>query len=223
MSDDHIVKSYDEELHIINDAIVQMGSLTESLLEDSMNAITKMDKDSVSKIVESDKKINKFRASIDEQIMTLLVKRSPVAIDLRLAISTLKISQDLERIGDLAKGNAKKILPLPEDDLPPEMLNSMRRLGEAVQKQIKLSLDSYLERSTEKAIQVVKDDEQVNDLTKISIKEVLDFLAKDKKNLEFATNLLFVSKNLERAGDHITRIAENVYYLISGDYPKKNK
>ena len=223
MSDDHIVKSYDEELHIINDAIVQMGSLTESLLEDSMNAITKMDKDSVSKIVESDKKINKFRASIDEQIMTLLVKRSPVAIDLRLAISTLKISQDLERIGDLAKGNAKKILPLPEDDLPPEMLNSMRRLGVAVQKQIKLSLDSYLERSTEKAIQVVKDDEQVNDLTKISIKEVLDFLAKDKKNLEFATNLLFVSKNLERAGDHITRIAENVYYLISGDYPKKNK
>jgi len=223
MSDDHIVKSYDEELHIINDAIVQMGSFTESLLEDSMNAITKMDKDSVSKIVESDKKINKFRASIDEQIMTLLVKRSPVAIDLRLAISTLKISQDLERIGDLAKGNAKKILPLPEDDLPPEMLNSMRRLGEAVQKQIKLSLDSYLERSTEKAIQVVKDDEQVNDLTKISIKEVLDFLAKDKKNLEFATNLLFVSKNLERAGDHITRIAENVYYLISGDYPKKNK
>lgn len=223
MSDDHIVKSYDEELHIINDAIVQMGSLTESLLEDSMNAITKMDKDSVSKIVESDKKINKFRSSIDEQIMTLLVKRSPVAIDLRLAISTLKISQDLERIGDLAKGNAKKILPLPEDDLPPEMLNSMRRLGEAVQKQIKLSLDSYLERSTEKAMQVVKDDEQVNDLTKISIKEVLDFLAKDKKNLEFATNLLFVSKNLERAGDHITRIAENVYYLISGDYPKKNK
>lgn len=223
MSDDHIVKSYDEELHIINDAIVQMGSLTESLLEDSMNAITKMDKDSVSKIVESDKKINKFRSSIDEQIMTLLVKRSPVAIDLRLAISTLKISQDLERIGDLAKGNAKKILPLPEDDLPPEMLNSMRRLGEVVQKQIKLSLDSYLERSTEKAMQVVKDDEQVNDLTKISIKEVLDFLAKDKKNLEFATNLLFVSKNLERAGDHITRIAENVYYLISGDYPKKNK
>ena len=223
MSDDHIVKSYDEELHIINDAIVQMGSLTESLLEDSMNAITKMDKDSVSKIVESDKKINKFRASIDEQIMTLLVKRSPVAIDLRLAISTLKISQDLERIGDLAKGNAKKILPLPEDDLPPEMLNSMRRLGEVVQKQIKLSLDSYLERSTEKAMQVVKDDEQVNDLTKISIKEVLDFLAKDKKNLDFATNLLFVSKNLERAGDHITRIAENVYYLISGDYPKKNK
>ena len=223
MSDDHIVKSYDEELHIINDAIVQMGSLTESLLEDSMNAITKMDKDSVSKIVESDKKINKFRSSIDEQIMTLLVKRSPVAIDLRLAISTLKISQDLERIGDLAKGNAKKILPLPEDDLPPEMLNSMRRLGEVVQKQIKLSLDSYLERSTEKAMQVVKDDEQVNDLTKISIKEVLDFLAKDKKNLDFATNLLFVSKNLERAGDHITRIAENVYYLISGDYPKKNK
>src|SRR6056300_1166980 len=167
MSDDHIVKSYDEELHIINDAIVQMGSLTESLLEDSMNAITKMDKDSVSKIVESDKKINKFRASIDEQIMTLLVKRSPVAIDLRLAISTLKISQDLERIGDLAKGNAKKILPLP-DDLPPEMLKRIETLGEMVEKQLKSTLDCFLEKSVQKSLDTIKRDEQVNDLATAS-------------------------------------------------------
>ena len=150
MSDEHIVKSYDEELQQLNDSVVQMGSLTEKLLHDSMNAITTVDKDAVSKIVESDAKINKFRSSIDQHIMTILVKRSPVAIDLRYAISTLKISQDLERIGDLAKGNAKKILPLP-DDLPPEMLKRIESLGEMVQKQLKSTLDCFIEKSVQKS------------------------------------------------------------------------
>jgi len=220
MSEEHIVKSYDEELQILNNSIVQMGSLTESLLIDSMDAIIKVDKEAVAKIVKKDEEINKFRSSIDQQIMTILVKRSPVAIDLRYAISALKISQDLERIGDLAKGNAKKILPLP-DDLPPEILNGMRRLGEVVQKQLKKSLDSFIEKSVSKSLEVIKNDGQVNDLATVSIKEALVFLSKDKKNLDFATNLLFVNKNLERAGDHISRICQNIYYLIEGDYPKK--
>jgi len=111
--DTHIVKSYGEELQFLNDSIIQMGSLTESLLADSMNAITILDKEAVDRIVQSDKKINEYRAKIDTQIMTLLVKRAPMAIDLRITITALRISQDLERIGDLAKGNAKKMLPLP--------------------------------------------------------------------------------------------------------------
>jgi phosphate transport system protein len=220
MSEQHIVKSYDEELQILNDSIVQMGSLTEKLLKDSVNAIITVDKDAVNKIVESDVKINKFRSSIDQQIMTILVKRSPVAIDLRNAISTLKISQDLERIGDLAKGNAKKILPLPEN-LPSEMLNRIEKLGEIVQKQLKSSLDAFIEKSVKKSIETIKNDEEVNKLATSSIKEVLDFLSKDKKNLDFATNLLFVCKNLERVGDHISRVCQNTHYLIEGDYPKK--
>ena len=107
-NDTHIVKSYGEELQFLNDSIIQMGSLTESLLADSMNAITILDKEAVSRIIQSDKKINEYRAKIDTQIMTLLVKRAPMAIDLRITITALRISQDLERIGDLAKGNAKK-------------------------------------------------------------------------------------------------------------------
>jgi phosphate transport system protein len=171
MSEQHIVKSYDEELQILNDSIVQMGSLTEKLLKDSVNAITTVDKDAVNKIVESDVKINKFRSSIDQQIMTILVKRSPVAIDLRNAISTLKISQDLERIGDLAKGNAKKILPLPEN-LPSEMLNRIEKLGEIVQKQLKSSLDAFIEKSVKKSIETIKNDEEVNKLATSSIKQI---------------------------------------------------
>lgn len=221
MTDDtHIVKSYGEELQFLNNSIIQMGSLTESLLADSMNAITILDKDAVGRIVQSDKKINEYRAKIDTQIMTLLVKREPMAIDLRITITALRISQDLERIGDLAKGNAKKMLPLPLD-LSQDLLKSLKRLGSTVENQLNKSLDAYIKKSKEAAIEVIGLDEGVNNLAYLAIKEILAFLSKDAKNIEFATNLLFVAKNLERAGDHIRRISENIYYLVEGDYYKK--
>ena len=219
-NDTHIVKSYGEELQFLNDSIIQMGSLTESLLADSMNAITILDKEAVSRIIQSDKKINEYRAKIDTQIMTLLVKRAPMAIDLRITITALRISQDLERIGDLAKGNAKKMLPLPQD-LSQELLKSLKRLGANVESQLNKSIDAYIKKSKEISVEVIKLDTIVNELAYLSIKEILAFLSKDTKNLEYATNLLFVAKNLERAGDHIRRIAENIYFLVEGDYCKK--
>ena len=219
-NDTHIVKSYGEELQFLNDSVIQMGSLTESLLADSINAITILDKEAVSRIIQSDKKINEYRAKIDTQIMTLLVKRAPMAIDLRITITALRISQDLERIGDLAKGNAKKMLPLPQD-LSQELLKSLKRLGAIVESQLNKSLDAYIKKSKDLSVEVIKLDTSVNELTYLSIKEILSFLSKDTKNLEYATNLLFVAKNLERAGDHIRRIAENIYFLVEGDYYKK--
>ena len=194
-----------------------MGSLTEAQLSDSMDAVIKVDKDSTDKIIQSDEKINKFRSKIDTQIMTLLVKRAPMAIDLRETISALKISQDLERIGDLSKSNAKKVKPLPLD-LPEELLGNLKRLGDLVTKQLNDVLDSYVNQNYDKAKEVWKKDEQVDDLTNLAMNEVATYLQKDKKNLEMATHLLFVTKNIERAGDHITNIAESLYYLIEGEY-----
>jgi phosphate transport system protein len=152
--------------------------------------------------------------------MTLLVKRAPMAIDLRITITALRISQDLERIGDLAKGNAKKMLPLPQN-LSEDLLKSLKRLGTLVESQLNKSIDAYIKKSKDIAVEIIKLDSNVNELTYLSIKEILSFLSKDTKNLEYATNLLFVAKNLERAGDHINRIAENIYYLVEGDYYKK--
>lgn len=218
MSDEaHIVKSYEEELQNLNDSLIKMGSLTESQLADSMEAIIKVDKESADKIIANDAKINELRAKIDNQIMTVLVKRAPMAIDLRITISTLKISHDLERIGDLAKSVAKKIKPLPHD-LPKELIGSLRRLGDLVQKQLRNVLDAYLNKSKESAITIWKNDEQVDDLTNTAMNEVADFLGKSKKNLELATHLLFVTKNIERIGDHTTNVAEQVYYLVTGEY-----
>ena len=213
----HTVKSYEEEMQSLNDNLVMMGSLTESQMADAMSAVIKVDKESVDKIVKSDGKINELRSIIDNQITTVLVKRAPMAVDLRITISTMKISHDLERIGDLAKSVAKKVKPLPVD-LPDELTASLRRLGDLVQKQLKDVLDAYLNKSKEKAIEIWRKDEQVDDLTNLAMNEVATYLQKDKKNLEIATHLLFVTKNIERAGDHITNIAESLYYLIEGEY-----
>ena len=213
----HTVKSYEEEMQSLNDNLVMMGSLTESQMADAMAAVIKVDKDSVDKIVKNDGKINELRSVIDNQITTVLVKRAPMAVDLRITISTMKISHDLERIGDLAKSVAKKVKPLPVD-LPDELIGSLRRLGDLVQKQLKDALDAYLNKSKDKAIEIWKKDEQVDNLTNLAMNEVATYLQKDKKNLEMATHLLFVTKNIERAGDHITNIAESLYYLIEGEY-----
>ena len=213
----HIVKSYEDELQSLNDNLIKMGSLVEAQLTDSMEAIIKVDKEAAENIIKNDEKINELRATIEEQIVTVLVKRAPMAIDLRLTISTLKISSDLERIGDLAKSVAKKIKPLPRD-LPEELIASLKRLGELVQRQLKDVLDAYLNQSKEAAVKIWKSDERVDDLTHIAMNEVANFLSKDKKNLDLATHLLFVTKNIERAGDHNTNIAEALFYLIEGEH-----
>jgi phosphate transport system protein len=222
MSEEHIVKSYEEELQYLNDSVIKMGSLTESQLYDSMDAVIKVDKDSIDKIIKNDEQINKFRSKIDTQIMTLLVKRAPMAIDLRSTIAALKISQDLERIGDLAKSNAKKVKPLPLD-LPEELLGNLKRLGDLVVKQLTDVINSYINRDYDKAKEVWVKDEQVDDLTYLAMNSVIAFLSKDKKNLDFSTHLIFATKNLERVGDHITNIAESTCYLIKGEYLKGHR
>ena len=112
---------------------------------------------------------------------------------------------------------SKKIKPLPHD-LPAELISSLRRLGDLVQRQLKDVLDAYLNKSKDSAIKIWKTDEKVDDLTHAAMNEVADFLGQDKKNLDLATHLLFVTKNIERAGDHITNIAESLFYLIEGEH-----
>lgn len=213
----HTVKSYEEELKNLNANIIKMGSACEDALGKAIQAITTRNSDIAENVIQDDEKIDKYEALIEQQVVNLIALRQPMAIDLRETVTALKMSSDLERIGDLAKSVAKKVTPLPID-LPDELVNSLRRLGDLVQKQLKDVLDAYLNNSKDKAIEIWRKDEQVDDLTNLAMNEVANYLQKDKKNLEMATHLLFVTKNIERAGDHITNIAESLYYLIEGEY-----
>ncbi len=162
-------------------------------------------------------KIDKYEALIEQQVVNLIALRQPMAIDLRETVTALKMSSDLERIGDLAKNISKRTLLLNEN-LPKNLVDTLNRVSVGVQKQLKSTLDAYLERSAPMAINVWEGDEQIDDLTNLCMQEVIKYLKENEKNLEDGTHLLFVTKNVERIGDHTTNVAEQIYYLVKGEY-----
>jgi phosphate transport system protein len=213
----HTVKSYEEELKNLNNNIVKMGTLCEEALRKSINALITNNADEADKIIKNDEEIDKFENLIEQQVVNLIALRQPLAIDLRETVTALKISSDLERIGDLSKNIAKRSLLL-SSNLSKNLIDILNTLSENVQKQLKSVIDSYLERSSSMAINVWESDEKIDNLTNQCMQVSIDFLKEDPKNLQNGTHLLFVSKNLERMGDHTTNIAEQVYFLVKGEY-----
>ena len=213
----HTVKSYEEELKNLNSNIIKMGGFCEESLGKAIQAITTRNSDNAEAVIKDDEKIDKFETLIEQQVVNLIALRQPMAIDLRETVTALKISSDLERIGDLAKNISKRTLLLNEN-LPKNLTEALVRVSSNVQKQLKSILDAYLDRSSAMAINVWEGDEQIDDLTNLCMQEVIKYLKEDEKNLDDGTHLLFVTKNIERAGDHITNIAESLYYLIEGEY-----
>ena len=213
----HTVKSYEEELKNLNSNIIKMGGFCEEALGKAIQAITTRNSDNAESVIQEDEKIDKFETLIEQQVVNLIALRQPMAIDLRETVTALKISSDLERIGDLAKNISKRTLLLNEN-LPKNLVDSLIRVSTNVQKQLKAVLDSYLERSAAVAINVWEKDEQIDDLTNLCMNEVISYLKENEKNLEDGTHLLFVTKNIERIGDHTTNVAEQVYFLVTGEY-----
>jgi len=213
----HTVRSYEEELKNLNNNIVKMGALCEEALRKSINALITNNADEADKIIKNDEEIDKFENLIEQQVVNLIALRQPLAIDLRETVTALKISSDLERIGDLSKNIAKRSLLL-SSNLSKNLIDILNSLSENVQKQLKSVIDSYLERSSSMAINVWESDEKIDNLTNQCMQASIDFLKEDPKNLQNGTHLLFVSKNLERMGDHTTNIAEQVYFLVKGEY-----
>lgn len=213
----HTVRSYEEELKNLNNNIVKMGTLCEEALRNSINALITNNADEADKIIKNDAEIDKFENLIEQQVVNLIALRQPLAIDLRETVTALKISSDLERIGDLSKNIAKRSLLL-SSNLSKNLIDILNSLSENVQKQLKSVIDSYLERSSSMAINVWESDEKIDNLTNQCMQASIDFLKEDPKNLQNGTHLLFVSKNLERMGDHTTNIAEQVFFLVKGEY-----
>ena len=213
----HTVKSYEEELKNLNSNIIKMGGFCEKSLGKAIQAITTRNSDNAEAVIKDDEKIDKFETLIEQQVVNLIALRQPMAIDLRETVTALKISSDLERIGDLAKNISKRTLLLNEN-LPKNLVDAIIRVSSDVQKQLKSILDAYLERSSAMAINVLESDEQIDDLTNLCMQEVIKYLKENEKNLSDGTHLLFVTKNIERIGDHTTNIAEQIYYLVKGEY-----
>lgn len=214
----HIVRSFQEELDGLAARIAQMGGLTEEQLAAAIEAVSRRDGELAERTVREDKRVDQMEREIEEHAVRLIALRQPVATDLREAISAIKISTDLERIGDLAKNIAKRAIVLQEFDGSTKLIQGIARMGHLAQTQLKHVLDAYSNREASVAMEVWREDEEIDAMYNSVFRELLTYMMEDPRTIGISTHLLFVAKNIERIGDHATNIAETVSYLVTGEW-----
>ena len=214
---DHIVKSYDRDLENMGRRISEMGGLAEKMLADSMDALTNLDSDLAHRVIAADHRLDTLHREIEESAVLTIARRQPLAVDLRECIVAIRISGDIERIGDLAKNIAKRTLKIVSESPVARAAVGLRSMHEIAATQLKDALDAYALRDIERARTVWENDADLDALEDSVFRDLLTFMMEDPRNITFCTHLLFCSKNLERIGDHTTNIAETVVYLVTGE------
>jgi phosphate transport system protein len=215
MATDHIVKSYDEHITLLTRKILEMGGLVEQQIAQAIQALVDRDVDYANRVIERDDQIDLMEEEIDQFAIRLLATRQPMASDLRLIAMAMKISNDLERMGDYATNIAKRCERLAKEP-PVKPLYTIPRMAQISQAMVKDVLDAYVERDTDKAMAVWRRDDEVDDMFTSLFRELLTYMMEDARNISPCIDLIFVAKNLERIGDHATNIAEKIHYIIHG-------
>jgi phosphate transport system protein len=215
----HTITSFDTELARLDLKIADMGGLAEQLLGRAFEALERRDPARAAAAVAQDAVIDQLEHELQEEALLLVARRQPVAIDLRHVMTVLKISGDLERIGDLAKNIAKRALAIANETYPKPLLTGLKHMTEHALGQLKDVLDAFATRDAEKAMQVWRNDERIDAMYNSIFRELLTYMMEDPRNIGLCTHLLFGAKNIERIGDHTTNIAENIYYMVHGVTP----
>ncbi|MEQ9519428.1 MAG: phosphate signaling complex protein PhoU [Parvibaculum sp.] len=214
---EHIVKSFEEELEHISSQVSKMGGLAESQLRSAIDCVTRRDLKLASQTVMHDQHLDELELSIENDAVKLIALRQPMALDLREAMSAIKIAADLERIGDLSKNISKRALIMFDDyETPTRLAQGLSRMGKLAHGQLNMVLDAYVNRDAAVARKVWLSDEEIDEMYNSVFRELLTYMMEDPRTIGVCTHLLFVAKNIERIGDHATNIAETVSYLVTG-------
>jgi phosphate transport system protein len=213
---EHTVASFDEELDHIDRLIRDMGDLSGSMLSASTAAMLGSDNALAQRVVSDDAIMDAKQRELDDRAITLIAKRQPMAQDLRSVVGAIRMAADLERIGDLAKNIAKRVGAVGETATPKALAHSIENMAAMVLGQVHGVVGAYVGRDP-KALEVIRaEDEKVDIKYTAVFRELLTYMMEDPRNITACTHLLFCAKNLERIGDHVTNIAENAYYVITG-------
>ena len=210
---DHTVKSFGEQLETLSALVAQMGGLAEAQFASAIEAIARRDSQAAERAVGGDARIDEIQIEIEERALRLLALRQPMAVDLRETLAAIKTAAELERIGDLAKNIAKRAMVLNREP-PIRLTQSLARMGKAAQNQLKQVLDAFSNRDAEEAEGVWNRDGEIDEIYTSLFRELLTYMMEDPRTIGMGTHLLFVAKNIERAGDHCTNIAEVIYHMV---------
>jgi phosphate transport system protein len=216
---DHTVSSFDQELRELRNMIAEMGGYAEKSVIESIDALMKRDTALAQQVIALDGVIDALQRSVEERAIVVIARRQPLALDLREIVSAIRVSNDLERIGDLGKNIAKRVIALEGQMQPSRIFSGFDHLAELVLEQLKQVLDAFAERDVREALAVWRADGAIDALYTSLFRELLTYMMEDPRNIGFCTHLLFTAKNIERIGDHATNIAETVHYLVTGASP----
>jgi phosphate transport system protein len=216
MMAEHTAKAFDVDLQELNRYVAEMGGLAEKQIADSIDALARLDVDLATRVVALDNTIDTLQREIEEKAILTIARRQPMAVDLREIVSALRVSNDLERIGDLAKNIAKRVAELNGEFHPQKLIRGVEHMSTLVLAQLKQVLDSYAGRDLGKALAVWGGDEEIDAMCTSLFRELLTYMMEDPRHISFCIHLMFCAKNIERMGDHATNIAETVYYMIEG-------
>ncbi len=215
-SAEHIVKSYEQELKRLGDLITEMGGVVENQVAMASDAIMTHDAAAATRVLEEDPHADALEREVEQFVIRLLALRQPLAGDLRQIVAALKITGDLERIGDYAANVAKRSIVLGQFGLP-FSLSGLAHMARLAQENLKMVVDAAGEGDADKALEVWRSDQLIDDLYNTLFRELITYMMEDPRNITPCTHLLFIAKNLERIGDHATNIAETIYYAVKGE------
>ena len=213
---EHIVTRFDDELKDIQRRIAEMGGMAERLVDLSVSALTRIDTATANAVIADDRRLDEAQRDCEEEAIRIIARRQPMALDLREIIGALRISNDLERIGDLAKNVGKRVIAIEGEYHPAKLVRGVEHISDLVLEQLKEVLDAYAARNEAKAVEVWGRDGAIDTMYTSLFRELLTYMMEDPRNISVCTHLLFCAKNIERIGDHATNIAEIVYYMVTG-------
>lgn len=223
MQDQHIVSAFDRDLEAIQAMLMRMGGLVETAIVDGAKSLESRDVELAEQVRNNDRQIDDLEAQLTEEATRVIALRAPTAGDLRVVLTVTKISANLERCGDYAKNMAKRTTVLADANIIEGTTVSIRRMAREVQMMLKDALDAYIQRDDKLAMQVILRDEDVDQLYNALFRELLTHMMEDPRNITPCMHLHFIAKNVERMGDHVTSIAEQVVYLVTGEYPDEGR
>ncbi len=217
MATGHTLKAFDDDLDRLRALISEMGGLAEHAIRESMRCLVQRDVEGAARIVENDKKLDMLEVETERRAVQLIALRAPMAGDLRDVVAALKISGVVERIGDYAKNIAKRV-PLLETMGNIEPLSLLPEMARIATEMVHDVLTAFVERDAEAALRVMERDNAVDDFYDSIFRTLLTHMMEDPQSIGQSAHLLFIAKNIERAGDHATNIAEMVYYAATGQH-----
>lgn len=214
-------QSYDHELENLRSDISEMGNLVGLAIGEAVKSLATQNIDLAQKIMAGDDIIDGIEVDIEDKCMVLIARQQPLARDLRIIGTGLKITTDLERIGDHAFDIAKIAIKVAESGPLVKPLVDLPRMADMAQKMLKDSLEAYINLDISLAEQVCQADDNVDDIYQQIFRELLTYMMEDPRTITQATQLIFVARYLERVADHATNIAEWVIYLVTGQRMRK--